>query len=69
MVRYQLIKAIRGADRNEIWDVLAAAMERYREGYPDWSIIYYAIENKNRRKYKRELLRIIWMMIKYDLFA
>ena len=69
MVRYQLIKAIRGADRNEIGDVLAAAMERYREVYPDWSIIYYAIENKNRRKYKRELLRIIWMMIKYDLFA
>ena len=69
MVRYQLIKAIRGADRNEIGDLLAAAMERYREVFPDWSIIYYAIENKNRRKYKRELLRIIWMMIKYDLFA
>lgn len=69
MVRYQLIKAIRGADRNEIGDVLAAAMERYREVYPDWRIFYYAIENKNRRKYKRELLRIIWMMIKYDLFA
>ena len=69
MVRYQLIKAIRGADRNEIGDVLAAAVERYREVYPDWIIFYYAIENKNRRKYKRELLRIIWMMIKYDLFA
>lgn len=69
MMRYQLIKAIRCADKKEIRDILAVAMDRYREVYPDWSIIYYAIENKNRWKYKKELLRTIWMMVKYDLLA
>ena len=68
MVRYQLVQAIRYADQRDS-RYPAVAMERYRDLYPDWSIIYYAIENKDRRKYKKELLRIIWMMVKYDLLS
>ena len=59
MVRYQLVKAIRNSDKMEIHDLLNAVMQRYRELYPDWGIIYYAIENKNRRQYKKELLRVV----------
>ena len=69
MMRYQLIKAIKCADQKEIRDILDAAMERYREVYPEWNIIYYAIENKDHRKYKKELLRTIWMIVKYELLA
>lgn len=38
----ELMKRIEQSDKEEIIDVLDAAMKRKRELYPDWDIIYYA---------------------------
>lgn len=39
-----MLEQIQNATREEISDILLAAMNRYRELYPDWEIFYTSIE-------------------------
>lgn len=69
MVHCDLIKAIENAKEVEVYELLNAVLERYRELNPEWNIIYYAINKKDPKEYKRQILRIIKFMIKYELIG
>ncbi len=47
-----MLEKIQNATREEISEILPAAMARYRELYPEWEIFYTSIEksvDKNRQ--------------------
>ena len=57
-----LLDGIRKAKKEEIGELVKAALDRYRELYPDWEVITVAIEkNRNRNE---QLDRIIALLEK-----
>ena len=40
----EVIRAIEKADREDIQDILHAAMERYRELYPEWKMQFISVD-------------------------
>jgi len=46
MCMEELLKTIEAADTVQIEDILAAAMRRKRELYPDWEIVYCAARKR-----------------------
>ena len=49
-----LINEINNTDRSNINDVLNAAINRYRQLYPDWEISLISIEKESDRDYEIE---------------
>ena len=51
-----LINEINNTDRSNINDVLNAAINRYRQLYPDWEISLISIEKESDRDSEIELM-------------
>ena len=48
----ELLDAIRSAGASDIEDILQVAIERKRQLFPDWEILYLAIPKNNEEKRK-----------------
>ena len=51
----ELITAIRSANASEIEDILHLAIEKKRQLFPDWDIIYLALPKTDKYERKRTL--------------
>ena len=58
----QFTKKIKMASKYEVDEYLMAAMDRKRELYPDWELIYMAIP-KNNEEDRRATIRFIVDML------
>ena len=57
----EAIRAIEKADRENIQDVLHAAMERYRELYPEWKMQFVSVDPNATDKRSVRLRK--WMLL------
>ena len=45
-----LIQQIASADAEQIEHIISAALERYRDLFPDWEIMLFSLERKGSRE-------------------
>ena len=55
----EVIRAIEQTDAENMQDVMRAAIDRYRELYPDWKIIFVSADTNATDGRSRELLELI----------
>ena len=51
----KVLESIRNADTTEIGDILEAAVQRKRELYPEWEMVYLALPKNDPQERKRTL--------------
>ncbi len=54
----EILKKIEEADPGEIDELLSTAIERKRELFPDWEILYLAMAKKDTEKWKEILEQV-----------
>ena len=62
----EVIRAIEKADKEDIQDILHAAMERYRELYPDWKIQFVSVDPNAMDERSVKLRK--WMLLAEQIF-
>ncbi len=58
----RLVKKMRKSDAITVDAVFQAALERKMELYPEWEIIYLALERENRES-RKEIVRVMLEVI------
>lgn len=63
----EMIHNIETAGEGDIQEIVFAAMQRYRELYPDWEIIQYSLNKKDPKEYHRQAIQIAKMILRQGL--
>ena len=61
-----ILEDIKQADDYEIYEIVTAAMDRYREVYPEWEIMYLAVPKNNPEERKRILEQAFNYLKRYE---
>ena len=63
----EMINGIERAGEGDIQEIVFAAMQRYRELYPDWEIVQYSLYKKDPKEYRRQVIQIGKMLLRQGL--
>lgn len=57
----EVIHAIEKADSENIQDLINAVFQRYRELFPDWEMVYFALEKEKIAGQRDEVMQVLRM--------